>query len=241
MIFCISTIFPLIYHDTQYCIPWCTILISDTNEYVISSPMILYHELQFSVYFIMLSTHVVGISAKVQLSTWLAGMQEPDVWSLVGQWRWWCWDSHSKWAAIIVKTGWWLTYPSENYELVNWDQWKNQNVPSHQPVKLLVLSGDERNSWVSTMLRQNHPASNVILIWTYLGWYWSPIPVIGSNAIDPQLISYMRNFHNVRCMHLPCTQMRLHISCPTKRMTNYMQNKGLSGFDAWICTFAYIF
>ena len=35
-------------------------------------------------------------------------------------------------------SGWWLTYPSEKYEFVSWDDdipniWKNKNVPNHQP------------------------------------------------------------------------------------------------------------
>ena len=40
---------------------------------------------------------------------------------------------------ILTITGWWLTYPSETYEFVNWDddipnRWKNNpNVPNHQP------------------------------------------------------------------------------------------------------------
>jgi hypothetical protein len=42
-------------------------------------------------------------------------------------------------------SGWWLTYPSEKYEFVSWDDdipniWKN--VPNHQPnVYFLVLFG----------------------------------------------------------------------------------------------------
>jgi hypothetical protein len=36
-------------------------------------------------------------------------------------------------------TGWWLTYPSEKYDFVSWDDaipniWKNKShVPNHQP------------------------------------------------------------------------------------------------------------
>ena len=35
-------------------------------------------------------------------------------------------------------TGWWLTYPSEKYEFVSWDDYsqymeKMKNVPNHQP------------------------------------------------------------------------------------------------------------
>ena len=38
--------------------------------------------------------------------------------------------------------GWWLTYPSEKYDFVSWDDdipniWKNDpNVPNHQPVSI---------------------------------------------------------------------------------------------------------
>ena len=41
---------------------------------------------------------------------------------------------------IIYGSGWWLTYPSEKYEFVNWDDdipnsnGKIKNVPNHQPV-----------------------------------------------------------------------------------------------------------
>ena len=41
---------------------------------------------------------------------------------------------------FFLWSGWWLTYPSEKYELVSWDDdipnlWKNNsNVPNHQPV-----------------------------------------------------------------------------------------------------------
>jgi hypothetical protein len=36
-------------------------------------------------------------------------------------------------------TGWWLTYPSEKYEFVSWDDYsqdmeKSKNAPNHQPV-----------------------------------------------------------------------------------------------------------
>jgi len=39
-----------------------------------------------------------------------------------------------------ILAGWWLTYPSEKYEFVNWEYeipniWKNKiHVPNHQPV-----------------------------------------------------------------------------------------------------------
>ena len=41
-------------------------------------------------------------------------------------------------------TGWWLTYPSENYDLVSWDDcfhilWKIKHVPNHQPVIFVTL------------------------------------------------------------------------------------------------------
>jgi hypothetical protein len=42
---------------------------------------------------------------------------------------------------IQCLSGWWLTYPSENYEFVSWDDdipniWKNKShVPNHQPVE----------------------------------------------------------------------------------------------------------
>ena len=44
-------------------------------------------------------------------------------------------------------TGWWLTYPSEKYELVSWDycaqlNGKIKNVPNHQPE--LQISLDQR-------------------------------------------------------------------------------------------------
>ena len=41
--------------------------------------------------------------------------------------------------SIIYGYGWWLTYPSEKYEFVNWDDdipniWENKShVPNHQP------------------------------------------------------------------------------------------------------------
>jgi hypothetical protein len=40
---------------------------------------------------------------------------------------------------ILRYTGWWLTYPSEKYDFVSWDDdipniWKN--VPNHEPVSL---------------------------------------------------------------------------------------------------------
>jgi hypothetical protein len=44
-----------------------------------------------------------------------------------------------------MAAGWWLTYPSEKYEFVSWDDdipniWKkNPNVPNHQPVDLLWM------------------------------------------------------------------------------------------------------
>ena len=42
-----------------------------------------------------------------------------------------------------IFSGWWLTYPSEKYEFVSWDDdipniWKNKShVPNHQPVLML--------------------------------------------------------------------------------------------------------
>ena len=38
-------------------------------------------------------------------------------------------------------TGWWLTYPSEKYEFVSWDDeipniWKNKKCSNHQPVQI---------------------------------------------------------------------------------------------------------
>jgi hypothetical protein len=48
---------------------------------------------------------------------------------------------------LAILTGWWLTYPSEKYEFVSWDDdipniWKKleKNVPNHQPVKHLNYS-----------------------------------------------------------------------------------------------------
>ena len=47
------------------------------------------------------------------------------------------------WVYVGWFPGWWLTYPSENYELVSWDDgipniWKygEKNVPNHQPVSV---------------------------------------------------------------------------------------------------------
>jgi len=47
--------------------------------------------------------------------------------------------------ASQCKSGWWYTYPSEEYECVSWDDdipniWKNKNVPNHQPE--VILRGD---------------------------------------------------------------------------------------------------
>jgi len=41
-------------------------------------------------------------------------------------------------------SGWWLTYPSEKYEFVSWDDdipniWKN-NVPNHQPDDVIIIN-----------------------------------------------------------------------------------------------------
>ena len=72
-----------------------------------------------------------------KLCRWLA--VEP-----VGSSRW----SHDKMAGLRFTleipmsywSGWWLTYPSEKYEFVNWDDdipnsnGKIKNVPNHQPV-----------------------------------------------------------------------------------------------------------
>jgi len=46
---------------------------------------------------------------------------------------------------VILMTGWWLTYPSEKYEFVNWNDdipniWKNKShVPNHQPVMIIMV------------------------------------------------------------------------------------------------------
>ena len=42
-----------------------------------------------------------------------------------------------------IYTGWWLTYPSEKYELVSWDydipnMWKNKHVPKHQSDRNMI-------------------------------------------------------------------------------------------------------
>ena len=45
---------------------------------------------------------------------------------------------------IYIYTGWWYTYPSEEYEKVSWDdeipnRWKViKNVPNHQPAKIAM-------------------------------------------------------------------------------------------------------
>jgi hypothetical protein len=38
-----------------------------------------------------------------------------------------------------VKSGWWLTYPSEKYEFVSWDDDKS-HVPNHQPAIINLMS-----------------------------------------------------------------------------------------------------
>ena len=49
---------------------------------------------------------------------------------------------------IYIYTGWWLTYPSEKYEFVSWDDdipniWKNKiHVPNHQPAVSMFTSGE---------------------------------------------------------------------------------------------------
>ena len=50
--------------------------------------------------------------------------------------------------SIYIYTGWWLTYPSEKYEFVSWDDdipniWKNKiHVPNHQPAVSMFTSGE---------------------------------------------------------------------------------------------------
>ena len=55
-----------------------------------------------------------------------------------------------KWLLMVIQTlsGWWLTYPSEKYEKVSWDDdipniWKNIiHVPNHQPVMNILRYPD---------------------------------------------------------------------------------------------------
>ena len=42
-------------------------------------------------------------------------------------------------------TGWWLTYPSEKYEFVKWDDdipkiWKNKHVPNDQALVMIKIA-----------------------------------------------------------------------------------------------------
>jgi hypothetical protein len=57
-------------------------------------------------------------------------------------------------------TGWWLTYPSEKYEFVSWDDYsqdmeKSKNAPNHQPVRLLVCGLE--HVLIFPYLGNNHP------------------------------------------------------------------------------------
>jgi hypothetical protein len=55
-----------------------------------------------------------------------------------------------KWLLMVIQTlsGWWLTYPSEKYEKVSWDDdipniWKHIiHVPNHQPVMNILRYPD---------------------------------------------------------------------------------------------------
>ena len=57
-----------------------------------------------------------------------------------------------------IKSGWWLTNPSEKYMFVSWDDeipniWKNKNhVPNHQPVNYYVNSVTPYNRQLTRVL-----------------------------------------------------------------------------------------
>ena len=59
---------------------------------------------------------------------------------------WWSTADGAIFGRIKIISGWWLTYPSEKYEFVSWDDdipkiWENKShVPNHQP-DLLVWAG----------------------------------------------------------------------------------------------------
>jgi len=59
-------------------------------------------------------------------------------------------------------TGWWLTYPSEKYYIVSWDDdsqyGKTKHVPNHQPVDIyknlaLQKAKNMKEPQVATMLQ----------------------------------------------------------------------------------------
>ena len=56
---------------------------------------------------------------------------------------------------IASLSGWWLVYPSEKYDFVNWDDdipniWENKiDVPNHQPGSIL--------NYIASLLRFNQP------------------------------------------------------------------------------------
>ena len=82
-------------------------------------------------------------------------------------------------APVKLITGWWLTYPSANYEsqmgLLFPIYGKIKNVPNHQPNNILQLVG----GWATHIIISKHQvlSSNVMECHRFPGWWFQPTPL----------------------------------------------------------------
>ena len=105
-----------------------------------------------------------------------------------------------------LKTGWWYTYPSEQYELVSWDDgipnWmesQKNDVPNHQPVFLEISHGVwtlGSSTWITKSWWSNHRSwwnswcfflhvltYQQLIPYPYAPWCWNMNPNICPNKI----------------------------------------------------------